>query len=186
MKNLSSSELSRETYSEPRTASGPRFLSFSSSPSVPLFLCGFKDPSPTGERRKKWTTEEEPEGLGHVVAGDASGTENRIRPEVWRSELSSQAAVPRGVGQRGRQDADGLLKRAYVRTSKGREITTALLAARQADVHQRTKSAAWKSSRKCVIQSHCTTEAPVRSGVCHSDFSGVAAVPRGRVFKCES
>ena len=93
MKNLSSSELSRETCSEPRTALGPRFLPFSSSPSVPLFLCGFKDPPPTGETRRKWTREEEPKGLGHVVAGDAPWAENRIRSEVGRSELSPQADV---------------------------------------------------------------------------------------------
>ncbi len=46
-----------------------------------------------------------------------------------------------------RQDAHGLLKKVsgthrYVLTSKGRQITTALLAARQADVGRLTKLAA--------------------------------------------
>ena len=44
---LSSKDVSRDN---------PLEIRFSSSLSVPLFLCGFKDPSPAGERRKRWTS----------------------------------------------------------------------------------------------------------------------------------
>jgi hypothetical protein len=54
--------------------------------------------------------------------------------------------------------------RRYVLTHKGREIVTALLAARQADVEKLSKMAPEESSPKCAIRRHSTAEAPRREG----------------------
>ncbi len=115
MKNLGVSGLSRETCSELRTAFGPRFIPFSSS----LYRCASVVLESVAYRRQTEEmdhrgTQEGSEGLTRVVAGDALRTENRVGSEV----------PSRGVGQRDRQDTDGLLKTVpgthrYVVTSKG-------------------------------------------------------------------